>query len=604
MESMLVSLGRWICPVALLLFMIGCGETPPAPVESAPSVEDHDHDHDHDHGDHDHDDHSHGDHDHDASNVTGADDLADQGSASEDIVEVVSISSDEVDEATQEGASDAAPADAGDRVVTGDWSMWGGTTDRNMVNDTTKVNLDDFDPSSGEKILWVAQLGSQTYGNPVVSGGKIFVGTNNGAEYRPQHQGDKGVLLCFEEKTGKFLWQLTRDKLETGRVNDWPLQGICSSVAVEGNRLWVVTNRCELMCLDTEGFHNGENTGPYQDEVDTDLEDADIVWSLDMMDELGVFPHNLATSSPVVYGDYVYVLTSNGVDEAHLEIPSPRAPSFICVNKTTGEVVWEDNAPFDQILHGQWASPTIGEVNGQVQVYMPGGDGWLYAFDAKTGEEIWKFDCNPKDAVYELGGRGTRNEIISTPIFLNNSVVVAVGQDPEHGEGVGHMYRVDATKTGDVSPTLEDDADETGKGIPNPNSAQIWHYGGVDLDGSITGRAESLIFRRTISTPAIHDGLVYAPDLSGRVHCVDFETGKRQWEADLLSGIWGSPMVVDGKVMIGDEDGDLSVFAVGREEKLLRELTFPSSIYSTPVIANGVMYISDRSRLYAIDINE
>ncbi len=312
-----------------------------------------------------------------------------------------------------------------------------------------------------------------------------------------------------------------------------------------------------------------------------------------MIEKMGVFPHNLATSSPVVVGDLVYIVTSNGVDEAHLELPSPRSPSFIAVNKKTGEVIWEDNSPFDKILHGQWSSPGVGIVDGQAQIYFPGGDGWLYAMEAKTGKHIWKFDMNPKDSKWELGGRGTRNNIIATPVFYENSVVLGVGQDPEHGEGVGHIYRINATKTGDVSPVTPDNK-------PNPNSAQVWHWGGVDTDGSLTGEKGNDCFRRTLSTVAIHDGLVYAPDLSGRIHCLDFATGKRYWEADILAAVWGSPMVADGKMFLGDEDGILSIFAEGKELKKIKEIEFPSSIYSTPTIANGVMFVSDRSRLYAI----
>jgi outer membrane protein assembly factor BamB len=103
-----------------------------------------------------------------------------------------------------------------------------------------------------------------------------------------------------------------------------------------------------------------------------------------------------------------------------------------------------------------------------------------------------------------------------------------------------------------------------------------------------------------LSTVAIHDGLVYVPDLSGRIHCADFETGKRYWEADVLAAIWGSPMVVDGKVFVGDEDGYMSVFAASKELKKLAELEFNSSIYSTMTIANGVIFVTDRSLLYAI----
>ncbi len=479
----------------------------------------------------------------------------------------------------------------------GDWPMWGGLADRNMVSGTKDVSLD-FDLQEGKNVLWTSNLGSQTYGNPVVAGGKVFVGTNNGGGYRAEKHpaaDDKGVLLAFDEKTGKFLWQLTCEKLATGRVNDWPLQGICSTPVVEGDRMWVVSNRCELLCLDTEGFLDDENDGDVKDEVDNEKGDADIVWKLDMIGELAVFPHNLATSSPVIHGDLVYLLTSNGVDEAHLEIPSPRAPCFLAVNKKTGKVVWEDNSPFDGILHGQWGSPAVGEVNGKTQVYFPGGDGWLYAMDAETGEQIWKFDLNPKETKWKLGGAGTRNAIIATPVFYDNSVLLAVGQDPEHGEGVGHLWRVDATKKGDVSAELGE-IGEPGK--PNPNSAVIWHYGGVDEEGDE-------IFRRTMSTVAVADGRVFAADLSGYVHCIDLKTGKRKWIHDMLSGVWGSPLVVDGKVFIGNEDGKLTVIdAKADEPKVLGEFDTVkfSSIYSTPTFANGNMYLSDRARLYAVKV--
>lgn len=506
----------------------------------------------------------------------------------------------EADASAADSVTDDAAASDAAQETAGDWPMWGGTIGRNMVNSTTGISLD-FDPIEGKNILWTGELGSQTYGNPVVAGGRVYVGTNNGAGLRPKHPAseDRGVIMCFDEKSGEFQWQLTREKMPSGRVNDWPQQGICSSPSIVGDRMYVVTNRCELMCLDVEGFHDGENDGPYTDEVDNEELDADIIWILDMYNDLGVFPHNLATSSPVVHNDMIFLLTSNGVDEAHLELPSPRAPDFIAVNRETGEVVWENDDPFDQVLHGQWSSPAIGVVDGVAQVYFPGGDGILRALNAMSGEEIWRFDLNPKETVWELGGRGTRNAIISTPVFIEDSVLLAVGQDPEHGEGVGHLYRIDATKKGDISPELG----EIGSpGEANPNSGVIWHYGGEDHDGSVTGREGGEIYRRTMSTVAVHNGLVIAPDLSGRVHCVDFKTGKRYWEHDLLAELWGSPMIADGKIFLGDENGDLNVFELGEEANVMEKIMFPSSIYSTPTIANGVMYVSDRSTLYAIKI--
>ncbi len=494
-----------------------------------------------------------------------------------------------------------------------EWPVWGGSASRNNVNPTTGVTLDfkpAKTPADGRNLLWVSDLGSHTYGNPIVAGGRIFVATNNGNEYRENHKGDRGVLLCFEEKSGKFLWQLTREKLESGKANDWPEQGICSTPCVEGNKLYVVTNRCEIMCLDCQGFYDKRNDGAVTDEVDAAMEDADILWSVDMISDYQVYPHNMATCSPVIHGDLLYVMTSNGIDEAHEKVPSPNAPSLLVLNKSTGEVVWKTSLPgtgskapkpWDSILHGQWSSPAIGVVGGRAQVYLPGGDGVLYALDAVSGELIWWFDLNPKDASFEMAGRGTRNEVIATPVFVQDSVILSTGQDPEHGEGEGYIHRIDATRNGDVSAVVED-----GKGgwIPNPNSGRIWSFGGRDAEGTITGEKGGLLYRRTICTAVVYDGLVYCPDLSGFLHCLDLKTGQRYWEYDTFAAVWGSPVIVDGSLLLGDEDGEMLVMKTGKQldEKSIRTVRFRSSIYSAPSIANGMLYVTDRSKLYAFTL--
>ncbi len=441
--------------------------------------------------------------------------------------------------------------------------MWGGTAQRNMAS--SMKNLPSFwDIKTGQNVKWKANLGTTSYGNPVVADGKVFVGTNNGNPRNPDINGDKGILMCFRESDGRFLWQAVSDKLESGKANDWPEQGVCSSPAVEGKRLYYVTNRGELVCLDTEGFLDGKNDGPWQDEIHKGPTDADIIWKLDMMKELGVFQHNMANSSPVVWGDLVFVETSNGQDDSHEKIPAPDAPSFIAVNKNTGKVVWQDNSPGDRILHGQWSSPALGEVDGMMQVFFPGGDGWLYGFNARTGEKLWKFDLNPKDAVWPK----TRNDGIATPVFHDGRIFLAVGQDPENGEGVGHMYCIDPSKRGDSTET-----------------ARVWHYDKI---------------RRSISTAAIADGLVYISDFSGFLHCLDAKSGKPYWTFDVLAAVWGSPLVADGKVYLGDEDGDVLILQAGKELKKLAEINMGNSVYSTPVPANGVLYIMTRSELYAI----
>jgi outer membrane protein assembly factor BamB len=103
-----------------------------------------------------------------------------------------------------------------------------------------------------------------------------------------------------------------------------------------------------------------------------------------------------------------------------------------------------------------------------------------------------------------------------------------------------------------------------------------------------------------MSTCAIHDGLLYVCDLGGYFQCLDALTGKKHWEYDLKSAVWGSPYWVDGKIYIGDEDGDVYVFAHGKEKKLINKIDMKHGVKSTPVAVNGVLYIMTESSLYAI----
>lgn len=447
---------------------------------------------------------------------------------------------------------------------TGDWPMWGGTPDRNMVSSMKGLPIE-WDVKTKKNVKWVAQLGSQSYGNLVVAGGMVFVGTNNELLRDPNQPGDRGVLMAFRESDGEFLWQQTHTKVEAGRANDWPYQGVASSPLVEGDRLYYVSNRGVVFCLDIQGFRDNENDGFVKDEKLTGQFDADVIWAFDMMEEVGSFPHNLSNSSPVVWGDLLFVSTSNGQDESHVNVPSPLAPSIIALNKESGELVWEDNSVEDRILHGQWSTPAVGRIGGVVQVVSAQGDGWVRGYDLQ-GEKLWEFDTNPKDSEWPR----TRNELIATPVIYEDRVYLANGQDPEHGEGVGHFYAIDATQRGDIT-----------------QSGLVWHYDEI---------------RRSISTAAVADGLVYISSFSGYLHCLDARTGQHYWTHDTFAAIWGSPFVADGKVYLADEDGDIVVLQHGKEKKVLAEMNMGSSVYATPVPAHGTLFLNNRNELFALAV--
>ena len=139
-----------------------------------------------------------------------------------------------------------------------DWPEWGGRPNRNMYS-TDKGLPDKFDPgkpksgteeidmATTKNVKWVAKLGSQSYGNTTVAGGKVFVGTNNDSPRNKTQEGDRSILMVFDEKNGNFLWQLVVPKLASGKVNDWENLGLLSSPTVDGDRVYLVTSRCEVI---------------------------------------------------------------------------------------------------------------------------------------------------------------------------------------------------------------------------------------------------------------------------------------------------------------------------------------------------------------------
>lgn len=506
-----------------------------------------------------------------------------------------------------------------------DWPQWFGWSAKNNTPDGVDIP-ETWDVKKGTNILWSAPLGSQTYGNTVVANGKVYVGTNNYNGYLKRYPKtvDLGVLLCFDEKTGKFLWQHSSQKLPTGLVHDWPDMGICCSPYCDGDRLWYVTSRGEVVCLDSEGFLDNENDSPFTSEENENKDEADVVWKFDMMGQLGTSPHNMCSCSIGCIDNVLFVCSSNGVDESHVNIPAPKAASFFAMDRNTGKVLWTDSTPGKNILHGQWASPAYAVLGGQAQVIFGGGDGWVYSFDpAGDGQGnsklLWKFDCNPKTAKYSVSGKSERNHVIGTPVIYDGLVYTAIGEDPEHGEGNGHMYCIDPTKRGDVSPELAVDKDgkeivdpkdgtrrlqainpDNGeKAIPNPNSAAVWHFVGEDLNGNKKLDFEEEM-HRTMGTCAIKDDLLYIIDLSGAAHCLDAKTGKAYWNYDMFAASWGSVLVVDGKVYFGDEDGDVAVFKHSKEMEEIATNSCGNSVYSTPIVANDVLYITNKSTLFAI----
>ena len=349
-----------------------------------------------------------------------------------------------------------------------------------------------------------------------------------------------------------------------------------------------------MLCLDLDGLANG-NDGPYRDEarhstplgqdpVELSPADADILWLFDMIQECGVRQHDSAHGSILIHGRYLYVNTSNGVDDSHKKIHAPDAPSLIVLDKETGRLVATDDEHIGpRIFHSTWSSPALGEVNGRPFIIFCGGNGVVYGFEpwsadapaASPGKlkKLWWFDCDPaapKENVhrYNSNRKESPSNIKSMPVFHDRRVYVTVGGDLWWGKNECWLKCIDVSRTGDLT-----------------QSGALWSY-----------RLE----QHSMCTPAIRDGLVFVGDSGRRLHCVDATTGQPCWTHEVKSEVWASPLVADGKVYFATRSGEFLVFAAGREKKLLSEINLGEPVSGTPVAANGVLYVTTMRNLYAI----
>ena len=510
-------------------------------------------------------------------------------------------------------------------VVRGaDWTQWGGSKSRNLVSAEKKLP-DSFtrgrrvggeiDPSTAENVRWIARMGLYAYGNPTVANGRVYVGTDDltlsDDERFERTQG--GLVKCLDEATGKLLWQLVvpqRTDIPEGAHYGHQHLGTCSSPCIEGDRVYVVTGADEVVCLDAKGQANG-NDGPFVEEgeyqagtgqtpIELAATDADIIWSYDLIDELGVCPHDAASCSLLIHGDLLYLSTSNGVDKSHTKVVAPDAPAFVALDKRTGRLAAvEREGISSRLYHAQWCSPSAGQVGDQTLVFLGGGDGVCYAFRALDEvpdqpvplELVWSYDGNPPAYRYRNGkpipyydgdrrkhGSPNKNDgayvgpsqIIASPVFYQNRVYVAIGQDPAHGRGRGLLHCIDATQTGDIT-----------------ESGCIWKFDGLD---------------RTMATVAIADGWLYLPDIAGRLFCLNAETGALRWEYDTKAETWGGPLLADDKIFLATKR-KFFILAVGKQPKLLSQVSLGSPAYSTTVAANGVVYVTSQKYLWAVTEN-
>ncbi len=417
--------------------------------------------------------------------------------------------------------------------------------------------------------VWSVELGSETFGRPVVVGDAVYVGTDNARHLNPAVQEEAGVLMAFHAKDGKFLWQDVAQRVVARGLREFLLPSTTSAPYVEGNRLFTSPRSASSVASILRVSVMARTMGRIgrRSSTTTLRPTSSGSWTCVAAWVSFRMKPPIAKCCPV--GNLLIVSTSNGRNEGHTRVPSPRAPSLIAVDKRSGEVVWRAIGAGEQVLHGQWSSPVAANVNGRIQVLFGGGDGWLRSYDAASGHEVWRFDGNPKDARWlPRPGVLSRGSIIASPVFDDGRVFVAMGQSPGHGNGPSLIHAISPNGQGDVT-----------------ESRLLW-----------TSREVG----RVVGTPLAKDGLLTLGTWAERFIVWTRRPARHVWKHETNEAIWGSLLLAGDRLYVGNVEGSMTVLRAGRQKQLLGQIEMDAPIYSPPALIGDALYLATANRLYLI----
>lgn len=367
--------------------------------------------------------------------------------------------------------------------------------------------------------------------------------------------------------------------------------------------------------------------------IPTRWKDADYRWRV----ELPGSGH----SSPVVWGDQVYVTSANETDATQI-VQSLRT--------TDGKVVWRKefaSKPHGKNSYNGYAAstPTVD----QQRVYVTWATPETYllvALDRTDGRELWRRDFGPFVAEHGFG---------ASPILVDDLVIV-----PNEQNEKSSVVAVDRS-TGKTRWTAERQSVKAAYSTPivyqaPQGPAQIIltsiAHGIYSLDarsGAVNWELPVLNYR-TVGSPMIAAGLIFASggeggggkamfavrpgdpatkaeakvayqvegklpyvptsvaykDLlflwsdQGIVTCLDAPTGKAHWQQKVGGRYFSSPIRVQDRIYCTSLEGEVVVLAAAREFKVLGRTSLSEGSQSTPAVSGGVMYLRTKSHLMAI----
>jgi len=291
--------------------------------------------------------------------------------------------------------------------------------------------------------------------------------------------------------------------------------------------------------------------------------DGKLLWQRSVGEEFAAFTtHGGRTMSPLVDGDLVIVSSpvSNWGTQAN------RSHRFIALDKRTGEIVWV-STPGGRPYDTAYAAPLIATINGTRLLIAGIGDGAFHAIKPQTGQRVWSFVAS-------------KRAINTGVVVKGNSVIVSHGDENLDTSELGMIGAIDGSQTGDIKTTQ-------------------W-----SVKGSQFG----------FSSPVIDGDRVYEIDNDSKLKAFDIATGRALWKLDLGTLQKAPPVLADGKIYVGTENGRFFIVRphADRAEVLsqvelplskdsaLQEEGTPEPVLGGAAISHGRIFFMSSDAVYAL----
>jgi outer membrane protein assembly factor BamB/protein tyrosine phosphatase (PTP) superfamily phosphohydrolase (DUF442 family) len=401
---------------------------------------------------------------------------------------------------------------------------------------------DEWNPKTGQNILWRTPLPGLAHSSPIVWGNTIYVTTAISADpkatFKPGLYGDgdasqdrsrhKWMIYALDKRSGKVLWERVAFEGEPREKRHLKATYANSTPATDG--------RIVVAWFGSQGIYAYGVNGRF-------------LWQVDL-GRLDLGAYDIPTvewgsaSSPIIWKDLVILQCDTLTD------------SFIvALNANTGETVWKTDR--DELP--SWGTPTVATTSKGDEL-IANASNFIRGYDPRTGKELWRLGKSSKITA-------------PTPIFADDVLVFASGRGPERP-----IFVVRAGARGDL--TLPENK--------TSSDAIVW---------SRTGRGSYM------PTPLIYKGILYVLNNSGVFDAYNLKTGAELYRQRLPlvgNGFSASPVAADDKIYLSNEDGDILVVAAGEKFAHVATNSLGELLMATPALSDGVMYVRTAQSVFAI----